>query len=48
MNEGARTSAEIGKLKSHIAGLEELLKVLEQASLEQARSLEFRNIILAT
>lgn len=48
MKEGDRANAEIGKLKSHIAGLEELLKVLEQASLEQAHGLELRNIILAT
>lgn len=48
MKEGDRANAEIGKLKSHIAGLEELLKVLEQVSLEQAHSLEFRNIILVT
>jgi len=48
MKEGDRTSTEIGKLKSQIASLEELLKVLEQASLEQAQSLEFRNILLVT
>lgn len=48
MKGGDRTSAEIATLKSRIAGLEELLKVLEQTSLEQARSLEFRNILLVT
>ena len=48
MKEGDRTSTEAAKLKSQIAALKELLKVLEQASLEQAHSLEFRNIILVT
>jgi diguanylate cyclase (GGDEF)-like protein/PAS domain S-box-containing protein len=48
MQKGDRTSTEAAKLKSQIASLEELLKVLEQASLEQAHSLEFRNIILVT
>ena len=48
MKKGDRTSTEAVKLKAQIASLEELLKVLEQASLEQAHSLEFRNIILAT
>jgi len=48
MKEGDRTSTEAAKLKSQIASLEELLKVLEQVSLEQAHSLEFRNILLVT
>jgi len=48
MKEGDRTSTDTAKLKSQIAALEELLKVLEQTSLEQARTLEFRNIILTT
>jgi diguanylate cyclase (GGDEF)-like protein/PAS domain S-box-containing protein len=48
MKKGDKTGPEAAKLKSQIASLEELLKVLEQASLEQAQSLEFRNIILVT
>jgi PAS domain S-box-containing protein len=48
MKESDRTSTETSKLKSQITSLEELLKVLEQASLEQAQSLEFWNIILVT
>ena len=48
MKEGDRTSTEAAKLKSQIASLEDLLKVLEQVSLEQAHSLEFRNILLVT
>ncbi len=46
MKEGDRTSNNAAILKSQIASMEELLKVLEQTSLEQARSLELRNVIL--
>jgi diguanylate cyclase (GGDEF)-like protein/PAS domain S-box-containing protein len=48
MKEDARMSAEPGMLKSQIASLEELLKALEQTTLEQARGLEFRNLLLET
>jgi diguanylate cyclase (GGDEF)-like protein/PAS domain S-box-containing protein len=48
MKGDARTNAEIGILKSRIASLEELLRVLEQTTLDQARGLEFKNVILET
>lgn len=43
-----RLEHEIRMLKFYISSMEELLGVLEQNSIEQARKLEFRNIILST
>lgn len=48
MNSEDLTDSKPGVLKSYISSMEEMLNVLEQASLDQARALEFRNIILTT
>ncbi|OGT97333.1 MAG: hypothetical protein A2X80_09415 [Geobacteraceae bacterium GWB2_52_12] len=48
MSENGRTDNGTSMLKSYISCMEELLSVLEQTSLVQARTLEFRNVILAT
>jgi diguanylate cyclase (GGDEF)-like protein/PAS domain S-box-containing protein len=48
MKGDCRAGTDTARLRSRIASLEELLKVLEQTSLEQARGLEFRNIVLST